>query len=167
MNVIFKHVPLQESAVVTALVHQAMREDFPYKPETVASYINEYNEEYFVRVMGKERNLIFGAYDTDELIGIIIVKPEIGGVAYIDWLVVKKQYRENGIGSELLKKVDAWALSEKYHYLYLFTETDKNIEFYKKRGFTYVGKHANSYFGETEHILGKQLKSEPFPEAFR
>lgn len=167
MHIVFKDVTLQEVATVAALVHKALREDFPYKPETIAAYIRDYNEQYFSKVISNEKNNIFGAYDTTELVGILVVKPEAGGVAYVDWLVVNKQYRDKGIGSELLKRVDEWALAHKYHYLYLYTETDKNIDYYKKRGFIYVGKHEHSYFGETEHILGKHLKSEPFPEAFK
>jgi ribosomal protein S18 acetylase RimI-like enzyme len=80
--------------------------------------------------------------------------------------VVKKEYRNNGIGTALLKETEHWALNNLYHYLWLFTESNKNIDFYKHKGFTYVGVHKGAYFGANEHMLSKQLRNEPFPEVF-
>jgi len=166
MSFVIKEVSFGEVSLVTSLVHESLPEDFPYKQETIEAYIKSYDEIYFTKVMGNQRNCVFGAYDNDKLLGVIILKPDNGGVVYVDWLVVKKEAREEGVGSLLLKKADQWALTNKYHYFYLYTETDKNIDFYTKRGFVYIGKHENSWFGETEHILGKQLRNKPFPEVF-
>lgn len=72
-------------------------------------------------------------------------------------MAVKKNFRGEGIGTKLIEELDKWALANKFHYIYLNTETDKNIEFYKKRGFRYVGIQKNSWFGEDEHILEKNV----------
>lgn len=166
MDVLLKKLDTTDVPAITKMVHTSLREDFPYKKETIKAYCGIYSEKYFTGVFSDEKNTVFGAYENDKFIGVIVLKPNAGGVVYIDWLIVAKEYRGKGVGTTLLEKADEWSLTNKYHYLYLYTETDKNISFYERRGFTYVGKHEGAWFGETEHILEKRLRKTPFPEAF-
>lgn len=168
MDILLETLLTTDVPLITKMIHQSLQEgDFPYKKETIQAYCTIYSEKYFTGVLSDEKNKIFGAfYGEEEFIGVIVLKPGIGGVVYIDWLVVEKAYRKKGVGTVLLQKAEEWSLANKYHYLYLYTETDKNISFYKKRGFKYVGKQEGAWFGETEHILEKRLRKTPFPEAF-
>ena len=144
------------------------QKDFPYRQETIYAYCtNVFNKKHFSKLLKNKKNVAFGAFLKDVRIGIIVVKADFGGVIFIHWLVVKEDYRGKGVGTLLLKQVEMWALKHKYHYAYLLTETDKNIAFYKKRGFRYVGKHLNSWLGEVEHEMGKSYREKPFPEAFK
>lgn len=160
--------PIEEKDVksISKLISNALEADFPYKKDTVKAYQKMFGEAYFAKIFSEKKNCILGAFDNDKLIGAVVIKPDIGGVAYVDWLVVGNAYRGAGVGSALLSEMESWLLNNKYHYVYLFTETDKNIKFYEKRGFIYVGKYEGAWFGETEHTLGKKLKDEPFPEVF-
>ncbi len=161
-----KKIEEKDIQAVSQLISDALDSDFPYKKETIKSLQKEYGEKYFAKTFEDQKNCILGAYDNDTLIGATVIKPDTGGVIYVDWLIVAKKYRGAGVGSALLDEMESWALTHKYHYVYLYTETDKNIKFYEKRGFTYVGKYEGAWYGETEHTLGKKLKDEPFPEAF-
>lgn len=149
------------------IVSTALQEDFPtYKKETILAYRRGlFSKKGFRKFFKNKENIMLGAYDGN-LIGFIGLKTEYGGVIFIDWLAVKKGFRGKGIGGTLLQHAEKWALANKFHYLYLFTETAKNMEFYKKRGFTYVGTHSKSWFGEDEHVLAKVLRSQPFKEIF-
>lgn len=158
---------IKDINTVSEIVNKALREDFPYKEETILSYQKDvFNKQYFIDLFKNKKNAILGAYKNKEIVGFIALKADFGGVLFIDWLAVEKKYRGKGIGSMLLQKTEQWALGNKFHYLYLFTETEKNKEFYTSRGFRYIGTHFKSWYGEDEHILEKVLKDKPFKEVF-
>lgn len=151
------------AAAVAGIISISLKQqDFPYKQKTNLAYCRIYNKAHFAKFLSKDDRVIFGVYQGPKLAGVIAIMQEDGGVLRIDWLVIKKEFRGMGLGTLLLKKSEEWALAHKLHYEYLFTEADKNIEFYKKRGFRFVGTHPNSWFGETEHVLGKSLREKPF-----
>lgn len=87
-------------------------------------------------------------------------------MGHFEWLGVRKEHRNKGIATLLIKKVEETAKKHKLHYLYLFTEKQANIDFYKKRGFFYIGLHKNSWFGENEYLMSKHLRDKPHKEAF-
>lgn len=142
--------------------------DFPqYSPKVAKIYSEGYfSKNYYEKLLKNDANCILGLMDEGKIIAIAVLKGEYGGVLFVDLLMVEEKYRSKGIGSKLLQESENWALKHNYHYLWLFTESEKNIEYYKHRGFTYVGVHKGAWFGADEHILSKQLKSEPFPEVF-
>lgn len=153
---------------IVSLSRQSLKEDFPeYSPNVAQIYGEKYfSEKHFKDLLKHTVNHIFGVKDNNKLIAVIVLKGEYGGVLFIDLLTVKKEYRKNGIGTQLLQETEHWALNHAYHYLWLFTESEKNIRYYKQNGFTYVGLHKGAWFGADEHILSKRLKDEPFPEVF-
>jgi len=111
-------------------------------------------------------NAILVALVNKETIGFIVLKKEFGGVVFVEWLAVTSEFRGKGIGTQLLKHMESWALQQKCHYAYLYTETQKNIGYYTARGFNLVGTHTNAWFGETENMMGKHLADKPFEEIF-
>lgn len=50
--------------------------------------------------------------------------------------------------------------------MYLYTESQKNIRFYKNRGFEFVGTMRKAWFGADEHKMQKVLRDKPFEEIF-
>lgn len=157
MNYSISKLTLDQVDEIASIVAKSLKEDFPYKKETIASYLKIFDKRFFSKIIRGKKNVVFGAYLGKELVGIIVVRADYGGVAYIEWLVVKKDFRGESLGTKLLEEVEKWAVSNKYHYIYLNTETDQNINYYEKRGFRYVGVQKNSWFGENEHILEKAL----------
>lgn len=168
MNYTFHRLSSAQIGEVTTIIYNTLKNDFKqYKQETVQSYINNIlNKKYFLKLLHNKKNAVIGAYAEKTLIGLIIVIAEFGGVVSIGWLVVKTAYRQKGVGTTLLKEAEKWAVKNKFHYAYLRTESDQNIAFYTKRGFRYIGKHTNSWFGENEHLLEKHLQKNTFPEIF-
>lgn len=150
------------------LASKILKEDFPeYSPKVANIYGKKYFSEKRLRDLLKHKtNHMYGIKDNNTLIACMILKGDFGGVLYIELLIVKKEYRGSGIGTSLFEKAEQWSIENKYHYLWLFTESEKNIDFYKRKGFTYIGLHKGAWFGMNEHILSKQLQSKPFPEVF-
>lgn len=153
-------------AQIAPVISAALEKDMPYKRNTVKAYQKLYNTLYFTKKLKNKKNLLLGAYLKKELAGVISVDDWDGGVAFINWLVVKPSYRGQGVGTLLLNETKKWALKTKNHYAMLNTETEKNIAFYKKRGFTYVGCQKNSWFGENEYLMEQSYRATPFPEIF-
>ena len=166
----YKILPLTVADIpeIFLLSSKIVGKDFPeYSPEVAKIYSEDYfSKNHYEKILKDDTNCILGVKDKGKIIAIIVLKGEYGGVLFIDLLAVEEKHRDNGIGLKLLQEAENWALGHKYHYLWLFTESGKNIEFYKHRGFTHIGVHKGAWFGADEHILSKQLRKKPFPEVF-
>lgn len=168
MDYAIKQLSINDLTSVVDIVNRVLQDDFPEYPKRVSDIYRKhiYNKKFFRKLIKNKDNVVLGAVINQRLAGVIVIKIEFGGVAYIEWLAVKKEYRNKGLGSSLLKQAEKWALNNFYHYLYLFTESKKNMEYYKQRGFNYLGCHRKSYFGADEHVFQKILKDKPFEEMF-
>ncbi len=171
MNIKIKKITsVPEIYRINNLVNSILASDFPfYKAKTIREYQqNVYGLKFFKKFLTEPKHIIFGAYDKNLLVGISAVKMEYGGVAFLEWLAVDKNYRGKGVGSLLIKKTEEWVLKNKGHYYYLITESENNrTEFYPKRGFQLIGVHKKAWFGEDEYIFGKHLRNGVFPEVFK
>jgi len=169
MGYVIQKLSLNDLPKIIQLVHTSLTNDFPeYQPRAALIYKKRiYNKKYFQKFLKKKGNAAFGAFNNSNLIGYCAIKADDGGVIYIDWLVVDNKYRNQGIGSTLLKQAEKWGLKHYYHYIYLHTESQKNINYYKKRGFDYIGTHRRFWFGVDEHLMQKLLQDKPFEEMFK
>jgi len=163
-----KKLNSKHAAVIHSLIKGSLKEDFPiYLPRIAPIYAKIFNEKFFRKFLNRKTNAGFGAFDQkNNLIASVEARGDFGGVAFVEWFIVKKVFRSMGVGTSLLKKVDQWLIKHKYHYEYLYTETEKNINFYKKRGFEYVGLQKKAWFGIDEHLMQKVLREKPFEEIF-
>ncbi len=166
MKCTIKNIKSTELNRVVTIVKQSLKEDFPeYQLRTIPAYQNIFNRKYFKELLKKKSNIL-GAYVRKNLVGFIAVRGEYGGVVYCDWFVVMKKFRRQGIGNRLLKAGELWSIKHNYHCIYLHTESRKNIEYYRRHGFRYVGVLNNCWFGEREHILQKILLQKPNEQIF-
>ncbi len=151
------------------LFNEVLTEDFPeYRPRVTRIYVEHlFNEKFFKRFIKKKRNCVLRAYSKNELIGALTIYGHSGGVAEFEWLLVDKQYRKKGLGTKLLSEGEKWAIKHKFHYLFFHTESQKNVEFYRKRGYEHIGLQKKAWFGIDEHLLQKILREEPFEEIFQ
>jgi len=158
MDYLIKEINIKNIPEMVSLVSQVMADDFPFYPiKVIEAYKKIFNEKYFRDFFNNKKNIYFGSFYKNKLIGIFGLKADIGGVAYGDWLVVNKEYRNQGIASALLKKAEKWMINNKFHTYYLYTESEKNISFYRKRGFNYVGTMKKFWFKQDEKIMQKNL----------
>lgn len=97
-----------------------------------------------------------------KVIGFAVLNFQRGGAVHIQWLAVDQKYRDQGVGSQILKEVEVVAKERKCHFMILWTESRKNIDFYQKRGYCLVGLQRESWYGMDEYLMQKNI-SKPFP----
>ena len=97
----------------------------------------------------KDKKISFVALDNKKIIGILRLKIN-GGATYIEDIIVKKNFRKNGVGFSLIQTAEAVSKENKCHVIYLQT-TEKHksaIKFYKKMKFKKVAtlkKNKNNF----------------------
>lgn len=91
-----------EAAKAQKIVTTVLESDFPeYEKRVVRNYQQMFNGKFFRKIIQKE-GVIFGVFGASELIGIIAVRKEFGGVGFIEWLAIDKNQRGKGLGTALL-----------------------------------------------------------------
>jgi ribosomal-protein-alanine N-acetyltransferase len=117
--------------------------DNNYQQIIIEFYKNFSDNNAFFRVSKEEllKNCILLEYLQKEKISEILA---IGGLRKQNklFLIVKKEYRNKGLGSELLKKIIRSAIENGIHYIQLtaFEENMHAIHLYQKAGFLPAGK---------------------------
>jgi ribosomal protein S18 acetylase RimI-like enzyme len=91
------------------------------------------------------------------VIGFLIGDHSYGGVCFISWFGILKEYRKQGLGSMLLKKYIEYALSRRAHLIELYTYNGAS-GFYEKHGFQLIGKREQGFFGQKNLIMNIKLK---------
>jgi len=76
---------------------------------------------------------------------------------HIDTLWVDEQYREQGIGSDLLKQIEASAVSKGFYGCHLETTDFQAMEFYRKNGYEIFGELDGKPKGHTWFYMKKRL----------
>lgn len=90
------------------------------------------SNDYHKIIVAKNNGIIIGSIT-------VLIEPkfihDLSYVAHIEDVVVDIEYRSNGVGSLLVKK--ALEIANQYNcYKIILDCSEKNIEFYKKNGFT-------------------------------
>ncbi|NOU74037.1 GNAT family N-acetyltransferase [Paenibacillus sp. LMG 31458] len=83
----------------------------------------------------------YGAFDADKLVGFGVLAHKFRGrennQLQIDLMYVTRQYRRQGIGSQILHALSKVAIAEGAKYLYISsTETESAVKFYSSCGST-------------------------------
>lgn len=83
-----------------------------------------------------------------------------GNICTIKQLIVDKNYRREGLGSNLLKKAEETAKNSKCHKISMdiFDNNKEAIKFYKKNKFKQAAKLKKDKFNLTKFIFYKRLK---------
>jgi len=105
-----------------------------------------------------------GAFDGDNIIGFLLANPPYGGVIFVQWIGVKKQYQGKGVGKKLLEFIENYAEEQGAHNIFLEAEEEKK-DYYVQRGYTIFGFNEKGWYGLSTHLLKKQLR-EPNEDLF-
>lgn len=87
--------------------------------------------------------------------GLLIAIGSPGGVTFINWLGVKKQFQRRGIGKKLIQAWQDWAKRRGYHKLRASTTNSENHAFYEKLGFFLEGVKKKDRYGLDHFVFGK------------
>lgn len=111
-----------------------------YKEEEIlkiyesVGWINYTNNPSMLRKAYENSLTLLGAYDENELVGIIRVVGDGHSLIYIQDIIVRPDYQRHGIGSVLLQEVLSM-YSHVYQKILLTMKEEKTIKFYESLGF--------------------------------
>jgi GNAT superfamily N-acetyltransferase len=92
-----------------------------------------------------------------EVAGVLICTQPEGGVATILWLIVGKNYRGGGLGSDLFQKACQWAKTAGCHKIKLTAASKEAVRFYTQLGMKVEGFHRDHWWHMDFWSLGIQL----------
>ena len=126
--------------------------------EEIAQFQDEewarYNAEVGVRWDSRRYQLM--AELDGQIVGIAVYHI-VGGVGHLDQLLVAKDYRGQGIGSQLLNEFERRCRDAGCHKLTLETAEYQAREFYEKHGFKVTCTLRNNKFHHDWHLMEKEL----------
>ena len=104
----------------------------------------------------EERNIMFVALDDDKFVGGVhgsITEDSM----YIGWLVVDEEYKGNGIGRNLMRKIEEKAKELNVYSINLGTVEFQAVKFYEKLGYKIVFVKENDPRGYKSYSMVKKI----------
>lgn len=117
--------------------------------------IERFNRENNIYPM-EERNIMFVALDDDKFVGGVhgsITEDSM----YIGWLVVDEEYKGNGIGRNLMRKIEEKAKELNVYSINLGTVEFQAVKFYDKLGYKIVFVKENDPRGYKSYSMVKKI----------
>lgn len=141
-----------------SLFKKALFEDFKeYSPEVAEFQLKRHRKRNLLNwVKTGEEHIFLAKNQEGKVCGILASQKVVGGVSNCDWLIVSREFRRQGIGTQLLKFWENWVKRNKGHMLTLGCAR-RNLRFYKKFGFQKYGFLKEGYFGNDEYFLYKRI----------
>lgn len=134
------------------------RYDFPfYSPKVIEHFlVRTYTKAIYHYWLTTNWKVIFVAKAEGKIIGFAVIDKPYGGVCFLRWLGVLKEYRHLGAGKSLINAWLEYAKNYGCHKAELAAQLPAK-EFYQKCGLSLEGERKMSYFGIDQPIFGKVL----------
>lgn len=98
-----------------------------------------------------------GAFFGSKLVAYLLAPEFEGGVCWIYWFAVLKEYQGKGIGTALLNFFEKLCAKEGIHSI-IFYSDKRNVALYLRRGYKVIGFDEKSYFGPDAYIMKKLIQ---------
>lgn len=149
---IMQQDPAEANSYITIQNEELSKKDF----NLIYTSLNKANKEF--GDFSPVEEVVFTARNAkDNLIGVL-VGYQFYGSFMVDILFISEQYRRQGIGSDLLREAEEYALSNKLSFMSVNTMSFWNaIPFYEKNGFVLMSSHAGYEHRSSMHHLRKPL----------
>ncbi|MBC6973148.1 GNAT family N-acetyltransferase [Bacillus sp. Xin] len=149
-----------DSKLVLSL--EAMGHQIEYTVQDIPGFEKNYSEDIYKEEQENDLDyseyvnnpdkIIYLAFINCQMIGMIIVKKNWNGFAYVEDIKVDKQFRQFGVGRKLIERAKYWAQTGKM--LGIMLETQNNnvraCKFYESCGFVIGGFDFLVYKGINE-----------------
>ncbi|MBW2507142.1 MAG: GNAT family N-acetyltransferase [Deltaproteobacteria bacterium] len=104
----------------------------------------------------QQQDFAIGAYEDRECRGVAIYKV-VGGMAYLDQIVVADGHTHAGIGSSLVRAFEAHVIDLGCHLIQLETAETQAPAFYERHGYSRIGTYRNGRFHLDWHLYRKEI----------
>ncbi|NJB84226.1 GNAT family N-acetyltransferase [Wenyingzhuangia aestuarii] len=130
----------------------------PELEETIVKMLVQYNSEKIdsSKYINEPLEIIIKD-DNNDILGGIYGR-SIWGTLEIKTFVIKDNYRNQGIGSKLIKAAENEALKRKCNFISLDTFSFQAPGFYEKKGFEKIGTETNYPQSHDKYYYRKKLK---------
>lgn len=134
------------------------RLDWTTNTENLYTILSTDQKEHFSEPLDKaEHYFSLAVYAESTYIGGIVAKKWLN-TTHISLLALEKDYRQQGLGTELLKKAEAFALTEGSQLITINTQDYQAKDFYLRFGYEIFGELKDCPFeGTTKYYLVKRL----------
>lgn len=152
MNITIREIKDTEIDDLKKVFLETVQNEFPEYSQNIRDY---FTKAYFTQMMKCEIKL--GAFCNKTLVGYLLANKPFGGILFVNWLAILKDYQRKGIGKIILKQIEKTALKLGAHSIHLEAEK-RNLPFYKSMGFIEFGFDKEGYFGTDNYLLKKVLR---------
>lgn len=163
----FREATLEDFPKFHSLFKKSIHELFAkdYTPLTLDYIVHVSDSKSLIHKNLKSGNyVLFLAFHEEKIIGFLLTRKVFAGVAMAQWIAVNPRFHHKGIASKLIQLWEETAMNRGAHALQLWTG-DRNIPFYKNRGFILGGRFPEAFFGFDINLFYKKLQ-EPQEENF-
>lgn len=127
-------------------------EKVAWKSEDIAHYGREIDWSEW-----SSQPIVLQAHEGDQMVGSVLAS-YLAGVLFIERLIVLQSHRGKGVGTSLMKHIEAYGRSVGVHTIYLHTgEHWETNEFYEKLGFVKTGELPKHFFRQDFVVYSKQI----------
>jgi len=137
---------------------ELLQTSFPgYTQEVVNFFLQDiYSKNSFINWVLSKWKIVFIAEQKENVIGFAVLDKPYGGVCFLRWLGVLKDFRHQGIGRQLIRRWLDFSRQYGCHKAELAAQIEAKI-FYEDCGLKLEGKREKSYFGIDQYVFGKVL----------
>ena len=152
MNYIVRAIKRSETQQLKKVFTKTLQEFPEYSKKTLDFFSSDPYRNRMISL-----HIRIGVFVNSELIAYLLAEDPEGGVSWIYWIAVLKDYQGQGIGTALLDFFEKLCVKQGIHSI-IFYSDKRNVAFYLRRGYKVIGLDEKSYFGPDAYIMKKLIQ---------
>ena len=159
MNINIRKITLKDLDSFYSFFNKTVIKEFPEYSKGDLEYIFKrgWGKENYKNWLSNKERYILGAFSENKIIGLLDAESPHIGVCFCSWIMVDRKIQKKGIGTKLLSKLEIEMKRKGVHMIFLYADK-KNIPYYKKVGYKWVGNMEKAWFGQDHNILTKLIQ---------
>ncbi len=148
-------IKVSEVNIYVEKLNYWLKESLPFPDEAIRNYNNIWNEDFVNSNLNKA--VFIGAWEKNQLIGLVLGTNIEGGVGTIIWVLVDNKFHKKGIGSKLIKMSLNVYKKRGAHKVKLTVPEKETVKFYEKQGMNVEGVFKNHWWNMDFWSMGKTI----------
>lgn len=148
-------IKISEINIYLEKLNSWLKESLTFPEKAIRNYNNIWNKDFVISNLNKA--VFIGAWEKNQLIGLVLGTNIEGGVGTIVWVLVDSKFQEKGIGSALMKKTMNVYKNKGAHKVKLTVPNKDIVKFYEKQGMNKEGVFKNHWWNMDFWSMGKTI----------